>query len=183
MSKRFQILLVLLAVGLCLWPMIPGADPALCLERLGKGASKPVEAIVTIVGLPLMLLYGFSFMIGSGTLGVMSWRWLRRRAAANGLMQPILLPLFSAVMVGLQALPFLVVPAGTSIRPMAWAAYVLVGALALTIISVARSISALKRGGNGLVCITAVVLSLGIVVMPSLSLKAVAWIKGFTLAP
>jgi hypothetical protein len=183
MSPRARIVLALLAGALCLWPMVRGADPALLIDRLGKGPSGPVQTIVGIVGLPLMLSYGFSFMIGSGTLGLMGWLRLRRETAAGSTLHPALLPLFSAVMVGIQALPFLTVPAGTHIRPMAWAAYVLVGAIALTVISVVQSISALKQGGKMPACVLALVLSLGIVVIPTLSLNAVAKIKGFSLGP
>ena len=118
-----------------------------------------------------------------GALGVMAWKRFSRSAARGGVLEPLALPLLSLILVGAQALPFLVVPGGTSIRPMAWGAYVVAAALGLAALSLARSLSALKRGGNRAVCAAAMVLSLAIVVVPSLSIKAVAGIKGFRLGP
>jgi hypothetical protein len=152
------------------------------MQRSAKGVPESVQTAVTIIGLPLMLVHGLSFIIGSGTLGLMAWQRFSRSAAKNSVLEPLGLPLLSLILVGVQALPFIVVPAGTTIRPLSWAAYVVAAALALAALSIARTFSALKRGGNKAVCIAALVLTLAIVVVPSLSLKAVASIKGFRLA-
>ena len=66
---------------------------------------------------------------------------------------------------------------------MAWAAYVLLAAVALTVLSVVSTVSAFKRRGSSVVCVLALVLSLAVIVTPTVSLHAVAKIKGFTLAP
>ena len=183
LSARTQKIIYCLSGALCCWPLIPGADPLSWMQRSAKGAPQAIQGVVAIVGYQLMLLYALSFMIGSGALGVMAWKRFSRSAARGGVLEPLALPLLSLILVGAQALPFLVVPGGTSIRPMAWGAYVVAAALGLAALSLARSLSALKRGGNRAVCAAAMVLSLAIVVDPSLSIKAVAGIKGFRLGP
>jgi hypothetical protein len=183
MTSRTRAWACALAVVLCAWPVIPGADPAPWIDRFARSGSHSREVVACIVGLPLMLARGFSFMIGSGALALMAWSRLKQCAIAKGRLQPILFPLLSLILVAAQALPFVTVPGGTSIRPMAWAAYVLAGALGLAVVSVVRTISAFRRGANKLVCFAALLLSLATVAMPTLSLHGIAIIKGFSLAP
>ena len=183
MSPRTRACLCVAALVLCAWPLIPAADPLPWITQGTQTGSGLKRAVVSIVGLPLMLAHGWSFMVGSGALALMAWLRIRQGAVAQGRFGAIVFPLISLGLIGVQALPFLSVPAGSSIRPLAWAAYAVGGALALAVISVVRSISALRRGGPWWVCLGAVLLSVGIVIVPSLSLKAVAAIKGFSLAP
>ena len=183
MTSRTRVWVCALAMVLCAWPVIPGADPAPWIDRFAGSGSHFKEVVACVVGLPLMLARAFSFMIGSGTLALMAWWKLKQGAAAKGRLQPILFPLLGLILVAAQALPFVTVPGGTSIRPMAWAAYVLAGALGLAVVSVVRTVSALKRGASKPACGAALLLSLATVTMPTLSLHTVAIIKGFSLAP
>jgi hypothetical protein len=182
MSARTRVWVCALAVVLCAWPIIPGADPAPWIDRFARSGSHWREVVASIVGLPLMLARGFSFMLGSGTLASMAWSRLKHGAVAKGALRPMLFPLLSLILVAAQALPFITVLPGTSIRPMAWAAYVLAGALGLTAVSVVRTIGEFRRGANKLACTAALLLSLAAPAMPTLSLNAVALIKGFSLA-
>jgi hypothetical protein len=183
MTSRTRVWLCVLSLMLCAWPVIPGADPAPWIDRFARSGSHFKEVVACVVGLPLMLVRAFSFMIGSCTLAMMAWSRLKQGAVGRGRLQPILFPLLSVILVAAQALPFVTVPPGTSIRPMAWAAYVLAGALGLAVVSVVRTISEFRRGANKLVCFAALLLSLATVAMPTLSLHAIAIIKGFSLSP
>jgi len=157
---------------------------------MGLGSSvdqlpNPLQMVLGLtILLPLMLLYGFSFMIGSGLLVFFVWITMRRKLSVYSLdLTPLALPALGAAWLAAQALPFLMVPRGTPIRPIGWAFYVLLSALALTILSVGMTISHFKKKRNKTVCALGILFSIALMVIPSFSLGTVARIKGLILEP
>ncbi|HUI06128.1 MAG TPA: hypothetical protein VL486_03905 [Verrucomicrobiae bacterium] len=132
---------------------------------------------------PLMMLYGFGFFLGSGIFAVFAWRKLSEDPYKSCALQPLVVPLLSITWLALQAVPFLRVPSGTPIRPMGWAFFTLLSACVLMVVSVIASFLAFRRGKNKFACAFAVVLSIAMLVVPSLSLCGVARLKGFLLEP
>jgi hypothetical protein len=181
-SARTKPLLAVLSLLLCTWYVV-ARDPMTSLDAFAESLPEALQVVLVIVVLPFMLLFSFSFMIGTALLALLAWLRFGRATSSPGWFQPIVLPLLSMCWAAAQAVPLFRVPAGEAIRPMAWAAYVLMGALALTVLSIISTISAFKRRGSSPVCVLALALSLTVLVIPTLSLHAVAKIKGFTLAP
>lgn len=136
-----------------------------------------------VIVMPLMMLYGFSFMLGTGICALLLWRRVASGAATSHALYPLVLPVLCILWLALQAAPFLRVPAGSSIRPMGWAAYTLMSALLLMVFSIIRSVAAFRSGKHKLICSVAVLLSVAVIAVPSLSLHGVAQLKGFSLSP
>jgi hypothetical protein len=181
-SPRTKPLLAVLALLLCTWYVV-AEDPMTSLDAFAESLPDPLQVVLVIVVLPLMLLFGFSFMLGTALLALLVWLRFGGDTPSSSRFQPVVLPLLSMLWVAVQAAPFLSVPAGQSIRPMAWAMSVFIGALVLTVYSFVTTISAFKKRGNRVVCTLALLFSVTIIVLPTLSLHTVAKIKGFTLAP
>ncbi|MBN8248120.1 MAG: hypothetical protein J0L84_11830 [Verrucomicrobia bacterium] len=181
-NSRIEPVMAVLALLLSAASFVP-RDPLTGLETFAESLPGPAGAILDLVILPLRLLSGFSFMLGTALLALLIWRRVGMGAPRTGRFQPLLLPVLGLIWLVVQAAPFFTVPAGGSIRPMGWALYVFMSALTLACGSVLNTLSAFKNGGNRVVCSLAMLLSLTMVVIPSLSLHAVARLKGFTLAP
>ena len=130
-----------------------------------------------------MLLHGYSFMIGTGIIALMAARAYRQRLPNTHTFRPLLFPVVSIAWLAMQATPFLRVPSGSSIRPMGWAAFTMMSALLLMLGSIGTSIASLRKQENKTGSVLSIILSLAIIVVPSLALHAVAQIKGFRLSP
>ena len=136
------------------------------------------HVVATLIVMPLLLLHGFSFAIGTGILAVLAWRKISRFET----LQIPSLPVLSIVWLALQAAPFLSIPEGESIRPMTWAVFAFIAAVFLIILSIYNAIAAMLNGKSKIICIMSICISAFIITIPYLSLQAIAEFKGFTLS-
>ena len=95
----------------------------------------------------------------------------------------LLIPLLCDAYVFAQALPFLAVPSGAQIRPMGWAFYTLILALALTVIGFVYAVAQFRTQQNKVLCGIGMFLSLFPIPIAMSSLRLMAAIKGFELEP
>jgi hypothetical protein len=183
MTSRTAIVLIIIALFFCLLPFFVSMERFdSFLDTLDFVESLPefVQQVVgTLILMPLLLLHGFSFAIGTGILAILLWRIISRFET----LQIIALPLFSIVWLALQAAPFLSIPAGESIRPMGWTAFAFIAAVFLIILSVYNAIAAMLNGKSKIISLASICLSAVIITIPALSLNAVAAFKGLTLSP
>jgi len=182
MKKQTAFLLCIMAGLLCAWSLI-AEDPFTFLDSFANFLPEALQMVLVLVMMPFMLLHNFSFMIGTGILGVLVLRQCRQEPLQSHALRPLVFPLLSMVWLTAQAAPFLCVPAGSSIRPMGWAMYTMLSALVLMLVSLGASIASLRKQKRKTASVVAILLSLAIIVVPSLALQAVAQIKGFNLSP
>ena len=182
MTKRTTTLLCVLAALLSAWSLI-AADPFALVGDSLESLPEPIQMVVCVVMMPFMLLHGYSFMIGTGIFALLAARACRQRLPKTHTSGPLLFPMVSIAWLALQATPFFRVPAGSSIRPMGWAAFTMMSAFLLMLCSLGTSIASLRKQKNKTGSVLAIILSLTIVVVPGFALHAVAQIKGFSLSP
>ena len=180
MTRRLKRLILVLALCLCAASFVDLVDVYL---HFGDSLPEAWRIVLAVCMSPLIILYGFGFFLGSGVFAVFAWRKLSEDLYRSHTFQPLALPLVSITWLALQAAPFLGVPSGTPIRPMAWAVFTGFSALVLMAGSVSASIAAFRRGKNMCACTFAIVLSIVMLVVPSLSLRGVASLKGLYLEP
>ena len=145
---------------------------------------EPVQMALCFVVMPLMFLQGFSFMAGTAILAAMLWFAGRKSIAIHAAaLMPLAVPVLSALWLAAQALTFLTLARGTSIRPMGWALFVGMSSIALMILSIVNTVLQFKKGNNKIICSIALVLSLLVIAVPSVALHAVAQIRGLVLVP
>jgi len=183
MKGQTTILLLILAVLLCVCHLVPLQDPFSLLEPFARGLPEALQMALAMLVTPLMMLYSYSFAIGTFIGALIVWLTLSREPAKSHPLHPLVLPILSILWLTVQAVPFLQVPPGSRIRPMAWAAYTLTSALALMTLSIIQNIGLIRKGKNEFICAISLFLSVAIIVVPSFSLHTVARIQGFELAP
>jgi hypothetical protein len=183
MTARTQVLIWLLALLLCAWQFVSTDDPMFLLTPFAESLPESLQVLLCAIVIPLMLLYAYSFMLGTGICAFFLWRRVAVGPATSHAFFPLLLPLLCILWLALQAAPFLRVPAGTHIRPMNWTACTFGSAVLLTVFSIIRSIAAFREGKNKFVCSVAMLLSVAMIIVPSLSLIGVARLEGFGLSP
>ena len=184
MTRRLKGLILILALCLCAVSFVDMEDAfTLLVGDFVDSLPGFLQIVLAACMIPLVVLYGFGFFLGSGVFALVAWRRLSEDPYKSHALQPLALPFLGITWLALQAVPFLRVPSGTPIRPMSWAAYTLLSALVLMAVSVSASIAAFRRGKNKFACTFAVILSIAMLVMPSLSLRGVALLKGLQLEP
>lgn len=167
---------------LCAWSVL-GVDPFSLLGESVDSMPEPIQMLLCDVMMPFMFLHGFSFMVGTGILALLALRAFRFRLPESHAIRPLIIPCLSIAWLALQTAPFLQVPAGSWIRPMGWAMYTMLSALGLMIFSLSASIASLRTQPSKITSVIAILLSLAIIVVPSVALHAIAQIKGFNLSP
>ena len=188
-SRRLQILLLTLGALLVVFPLLVNYGTwENCFDEVftwvPRHSPQPMEALFAILMMPFLILHGLSFLIGTAIVTLLAWLASKRWVCVHpSVLEPLLLPVLSAVWLVIQVLPFLKLPTGTPIRPMGWALYGGVSALALTIRSVIGTFAMFKKGKNKLVCSLALIVSLILIAVPAMSLHTVAHAKGLILEP
>ena len=176
--------LIILAVLLIALPTIGPENPFRLLDPIMSRFSDSVQMVLCIFIMPLMALHGFSYMIGTGILALLAGHSVRNRVLVNPQpWEPLAAPSISLLWLASQSLPFLRLPAGTPIRPMGWAMYVMMSSLILTIVCIIKTIASLRKGKNKTACVVALIVSIGLLIIPSVSLHTVARVKGLVLSP
>jgi hypothetical protein len=182
MTARAHVLIWLLALLLCAWP-VSTDDPMFLLPSFADSLPESLQVLLFVIVLPLGLLHGFSFMLGTGICAWLLWRRVAGGAATSHTLYPLVLPLLCILWLALQVAPFLLVPKGSSIRGLGWSAYTCLSTLLLMVFSIRSSIAEFRRGKHKFVSSVAVLLSVAIIFVPTLSLQCVARLTGFRFAP
>jgi len=188
-KERLQVLLLIASVLLIVFPLIIDSDTwgtlfESAFSWVPDHPPQPLEAFFGMLMMPFLMFHGFSFMIGTTGVALLAWLAVVRATASHPIaLRPLVLPLLSVSWLAAQSLPFLQLSRGTPIRPMGWALYVGMAALALTALSVANTITEFKKGSNRIVCVFALVLSLLVITVPSFALRSIAEVKGLILEP
>lgn len=184
MTRRTKILLIALALLLCTWSFAGSRDPFWMVDLLMKGSPDSVQMAFCVVLIPFMFLQGFSFHVGTAILTLLVWFERMKRLGVHASdLPPLTLPMFSYLWLATQAVVFLSLPRGTPIRPMGWALCVGSASLVLTILSIANTVAQFKKGKNKVKCSIALLASIFVIAVPSLSLHIVAQIRGLVLEP
>ena len=79
-SARTKPLLAVLSLLLCTWHIV-AQDPMTSLDAFAESLPEPLQVVLVIMVLPFMLLFSFSFMIGTALLGLMAWQKLGGQAS------------------------------------------------------------------------------------------------------
>ena len=143
----------------------------------------PQRAFVCLLGLPFRLSGFTGFLAGTMLLALIVWERLLRQPFRSHALQPLVLPVVGALWVAAQAVPLLFVPPGSSARLMAWAGMALCAAFTVMIVGMANAAYGWNQGKNRLVRVLAMLLSIGVLAVPSLAMHTAASAVGFTLSP
>ena len=182
--KSRRSLLVILAVLLIVLSIVGPEDPFSVLDSVVIRFSDSLQVVLTIFIIPLIMLHGFSYMIGTGILALIAGYSVKKWDAANSrYWRPLTFPVISLLWLVSQALPFLSIPTGTHIRPMGWAMSVMMSSLTLMVIGITRSVVSFRRGQNKTACSLSLLVSIALLIVPSISLHVVASVKGLILSP
>lgn len=182
--KSRRSLLVILAALLIVLSAVGPEDPFSFLDSVMTRFSDSLQMVLTIFIMPLMMLHGFSYMIGTGILALIAGYSVKKWDVANSrYWGPLTFPVISLLWLASQALPFLSIPTGTHIRPMGWAMSVTISSLILMVIGITRSVVSFRSGQNKSACSLSLLVSIAFLIVPSVSLHIVASVKGLILSP